>query len=417
MRMMVDELEDLRVPGDPNHYRGGTLPSRDPARPHRVVIAVQTEDGTRNAAAICADMARSFPGLGTFVMCGIAGGVPAPHQPDRHVRLGDIVVATKGVVDYDHVWTVDGTDTLRRSVQQPSKALLRADRELEMKELAGELPWGALLGTAQARAAWFRRPAEETDPLASQGPVEGRPDTRPEWPVGSPRVHRAAVGSADRLLRDAARRDALAGRHQIRAVEMEGSGVAVAADLHERQWFMVRGVADYCDNRTKSDVWHPYAALVAAAYVRALLAETAPFVPEDRRPAGPAPNALQPNALQPNALQPNAPQPNAPQPNGLQPNAPQPNGLQAIVDALMGVPAMRDDYQRRAVLNMLPEHIRTAVPDSVVGRLHVVGLVRTCEHYPGGREALLDALRLTFGVDDPDYRRINGIVERHWSGG
>ncbi|MEN3613727.1 hypothetical protein AAH979_29780 [Plantactinospora sp. ZYX-F-223] len=387
MRMMVDELEELRVPGDPNHYRGGTLPSRDPERPHRVVTAVQTEDGTRNAAAICADMARSFPGLGTFVMCGIAGGVPAPHQPDRHVRLGDIVVATKGVVDYDHVWTVDGTDTLRRSVQQPSKALLRADRELEMKELTGELPWGALLDTAQARAAWFRRPAEETDPLARQEPVESRPGTRAEWPVGSPRVHRAAVGSADRLLRDAARRDALAGRHQIRAVEMEGSGVAVAADLHERQWFMVRGVADYCDNRTKNDVWHPYAALGAAAYVRALLAETAPFGSEDGRPAGPAANGLQPN------------------------------GLQVIVDALLSVPAMRDDYQRRAVINMLPEHIRTAVPDSVVGRLHVVGLVRTCEHYPGGREALLDALRLTFGADDPDYRRINGIVERHWSGG
>ncbi|GAA3731535.1 hypothetical protein GCM10022225_11760 [Plantactinospora mayteni] len=382
LRMMVDELAELRVPGDPNHYRAGVLPSRDPERPHRVVTAVQAEDGTRNAAAICADMARSFPGLGTFVMCGIAGGVPALHQPDRDVRLGDIVVATKGVVDYDHVWTVDGSDTLRRSVQQPSKALIRADRELEMRELTGELPWAALLGTAQGRTAGFRRPAEETDPLRPQESVESRPDIRPEWPVGSPRVHRGAVGSADRLLRDAARRDALAGRHRIRAVEMEGSGVAVAADLHERQWFMVRGVADYCDNRTKNDVWHPYAALAAAAYVRALLAEAAPFGPDDRRPAGPAAN-----------------------------------GLQTVVDALLSVPAMRDDYQRRAVIALLPEHIRTAVPDSVLGRLHVVGLVRTCEHYPGGREALLDALRLTFGADDPEYRRINGIVERHWSAG
>src|SRR5262249_59749362 len=59
--------------------------------------------------------------------------------------------------------------------------------------------------------------------------------------------------------------------------EMEGWGVAVGADLHDRHWCVVRGVADYCDDRTKNDLWHRYASLTAAAYTRSLLEACHPF--------------------------------------------------------------------------------------------------------------------------------------------
>ena len=56
---------------------------------------------------------------------------------------------------------------------------------------------------------------------------------------------------------------------------MEGSGVADAAWEFERVgYFDVRAIGDYCDVRTKpmrTDTWKPYAAMVAAAYVRAFL--------------------------------------------------------------------------------------------------------------------------------------------------
>jgi hypothetical protein len=141
----------------------------------------------------------------------------------------------------------------------------------------------------------------------------------------------------------------------------------------------VRGISDYCDNRTKNDVWHGYAALAAAAYVRGLLAACAPF----ERSRGES------NATA--------------------------TGLQAVVDCLLDLAPMSDDYQRRAILAQLPGHIRTAVPDSVTARIHVVGLVRTCERIPGGRDALLDALRLAIGSTSPDFLHVESVIRSNWS--
>jgi nucleoside phosphorylase len=314
-------------------------------------------------------MLRSFPELRIFIVCGIAGGIPGTRGQQRDIRLGDVVVATDGVIDYGHVRRVDGVDSLRRQVSGLSTTLLRADRLLQAAEIAGRESWLGALDTA-ARNETFRRPSARTDPRYPAASADDR--------AGRPRLWRGMIGSADLLLRDAAWRDELAARYGVMAVEMEASGVAATADEHERHWFEVRGISDYCDN-SKNDAWHGYAAAAAAAYVRGLLAECQPI-------------------------------------GGLQGESRAANGFQTIVDCLLDLAPMNDDYQRRAILAQLPGHIRAAVPDSVTARIHVVGLVRTCERFPDGRRALLDALRVTIGPASADFQRVESVIRSNWSG-
>ena len=336
------------------------------------MLAQLTRDGTKDAAAIVTDLTRSFPSARHVVMSGVAGGVPAPDSTDRHVRLGDIVSSAEGVVDYRHVWALPTGDVLRRATVGISAALLRADRALEGQQRTGSSPWLTLIdGSTRPVPAGFRRPAEATDIL-----IMG--DDRVPHPGGSrrgiPAVHRGIIGSADQLVRNVQRRDEMARLYGIRAVEMEGSGVAVGADLHGVHWYVVRGVVDYCDDR-KNDIWHPYSALAAAAYARALLAEVPPVVAGAQRAT---------------------------------------EGLGAIVEALLTLPEMKDDYRRRMVLAALPDRVRTQVADNPVPRLHVLAIVQTCERFTDGRDLLLAALRLAAGDACDDLADVVEVLRSRW---
>jgi nucleoside phosphorylase len=366
MRLLTDDLRRCTVAGDRNHYQVGRLPSVDPDRPHRVVVTVLPEDGTRNAAAVCSGLLRSFPTVRCVVMSGIAGGVPGPHRRYRDVRLGDVVVATKGQVDFDHVRSVEGDDQLRRAVDGLSRDLLRAERELEVKEHTGVRPWERWLGgTERPVPPLFGRPPDP-DHRSSGG------DRTP----GRPRIHRGAIGRADRLIRDAARRDEIASRYDVRAVEMESSGVAVGSALHAIHWFVVRGIADYCD-RDKDDSWHPYASLAAAAYVRALLAECYPLAPPE---------------------------------TGVVSF----DDLMAIIETLLDSEHVRDDTDRDAIMAHLPASIRTAVPDHVRGAVHLAMMVRACVGFSHGKQALLHALRMALPADSLDLLRAESAIEASW---
>jgi nucleoside phosphorylase len=72
------------------------------------------------------------------------------------------------------------------------------------------------------------------------------------------------------LLRNPALRDKLREDCGVIAIEMEGSGIADAAWNTAKNYLVIRGICDYCDDM-KNDVWQGYAAVAAAAYARAVI--------------------------------------------------------------------------------------------------------------------------------------------------
>jgi nucleoside phosphorylase len=286
----IEDERPLMHAEDPNHYVVGSLPSNDATRPHGVAMAVLSQDGTRHAAARCANLLRTFPNVHCVVMVGIAGGIPNVGRPERHVRLGDVVVATQ-IIDYGAYQQERGQ---RRSRRPPegliSRRLLRAATDLQMAAARGGRPWEKWLDPDQTpAAAQFPRPADETDVITFRGIRVEHPDPAESGhPAGQPKIHHGAVGSADVLMRDETVRDDLSEEHHgLVAVEMEGTGIAAGTAEHEISWFMVRGIADYSASG-KNDKWHKYSSYAAAAYLRTLLeqaqpARVLPQVPVDRQ--------------------------------------------------------------------------------------------------------------------------------------
>lgn len=283
MATLIDDGQERAIAGDPAEYICGTIPSAVSGQPHPVVLTMVTDSGANGTATAAANMLRSFESVDQVVMVGVAAGVPAPHEPQRHVRLGDVVVATRGLVDYEDAVDEAGGGSPRQRFARPSALLAHRAKVLMADELMGRRPWEDELDRLLERLPGFARPDPATDRLY----LDNGPDTREIQhpnPVmsghreGQPKVHQGRIGSAGRLPRDAGRRDALAHEHDLRAFEMEGSGIGLSAFADGRDWLAVRGISDYREQRVGS-LWRPYAAAAAAAYTSALLRRCPPISP------------------------------------------------------------------------------------------------------------------------------------------
>jgi nucleoside phosphorylase/tetratricopeptide (TPR) repeat protein len=239
---------------------------------HRVVIA-QADMGTNIAAIRANQLLGHFPGIESVIMCGIAGGIPHPTKVEDHVRLGDVVVSNqKGVVQYDFVKRSKGkgkvVNEIRAAPRPPSAMLLEAVRILEADQHFQRYPWEEFLRKGLTLLGWTR-PAVASDPLAATSNPSPYLDIPPRR-EGMPRIFLGPIASANTLLKDATLRDSLRDQFGAKAVEMEGSGIADATWTQSVGYLVVRGICDYSDVR-KNDEWQKYAAMAAAAYVRALL--------------------------------------------------------------------------------------------------------------------------------------------------
>src|SRR5262249_18016056 len=123
MRTLLEHPEEIPVPLDFARYVRGVRPSRDTERPPQVVLTQTGDTGTNAATDAATNLSRSFPTVDCLLMVGIAAGVPDLRVPERHVRLGDIVVATWGIVDYTHVVVRDDRVGLRQPFPPPRQPL------------------------------------------------------------------------------------------------------------------------------------------------------------------------------------------------------------------------------------------------------------------------------------------------------
>jgi nucleoside phosphorylase len=276
MRSFIDHPRRANVEGDRSDYLLGTIPSAHPRQAHTVVLTMLGETGNDAAASACTNLLRSYRSVRCLLMAGIAAGVPNPGQPERHVRLGDIVVA-QGIAEYDSVREHDDGPVSRRTFPPPSPLLQRRVRLLQAGEMTGDRPWEDLLAAQIRMYPRFGRPPESADVLYSSDRFDRQvrhPDValsghRP----GQPKVHQGLIASGDRSLRSARKRDQIAACFGVLAIEMEGKGIGNTGFYEGAEWFSIRGVSDYGD-RHVTPSWRSYASMAAAAYIRALLAVT-----------------------------------------------------------------------------------------------------------------------------------------------
>jgi nucleoside phosphorylase len=277
MRSFIDNPRRANVEGDRADYVIGTMPSADRDRAHKVVLTMLGEIGNDAAASACTNLLRSYRSVRCLLMVGIAAGIPDPSRPERHVRLGDIVVARRGIAEYDSVRENDDGPVSRRTFPPPSPVLERRARLLQAGEMTGDRPWEDQLAARARLFPGFGRPPESTDVVYSSDGSDNQvqhPDIalsghRP----GQPKVHSGLIASGDRSLRSAKKRDEIAASYDVLAIEMEGKGIGNTGFYEGVEWFTVRGISDYGDGHVNW-TWRSYASMAAAAYVRALLAVT-----------------------------------------------------------------------------------------------------------------------------------------------
>ncbi len=280
VKVLLESQHSISVPGRGagRQYLYGKVPALN-GNSHSIVLALLPDTGNNQASARAALLLEHFPSINTVIMSGIAGGVPNSNKPAEHVRLGDIVVSNReGVVQYDFgKEELEGgkvTFTPRHPPRPPSASLVETARLLQAGEMEGERPWIQYIkrGLERLLAA---RPSTETDVLASsinRNEVVPHPFD-PRRMEDLPRVFLGPIASSNTLQKNPVKRDQLRDRFGVKAVEMEGSGIADAAWSVEVPYLVVRGICDYCDTN-KGDDWQIYASVVAAAYTRVLLERT-----------------------------------------------------------------------------------------------------------------------------------------------
>jgi hypothetical protein len=200
------------------------------------------------------------------------------------------------------------------------------------------------------------------------------------------------------LIHSSAERSRLAQQYRLLGFDMEGDGVSDSAYLQGADWFMVRGVSDY--GVGKNDQWHRYASLAAAAYLRALLGQTAPL---DARPFGTGSFDAAPLATAP------LDEPSGPGPAGA--NARHGDlDIDAIVAALLAVRTMRDRSDRDRVIEALPAIYRTRQARASSTYHDVKELVENLRRIPGGLHALYRVL-LKIEQESTALRRLSQLID------
>jgi nucleoside phosphorylase len=266
--------------GDKNGYVFGQIGD------HNVVLTClpMAMMGNNPATAAAVDMLRSFPSIKHGLMVGIGGGVPS----DKHdIRLGDVVVSVptdqdSGVVQYDFGKTIaEGRFIRTGTLNKPPIDLLTAlQRFISTAEPSAEqILQQHVDGAKKNQARRFEYPGQQFDRLFD--PAYDHQETsltceecncdanrvkrRPTRPNTLPRIFRGTIASGNQVMKHGRTRDQLAKASNILCFDMEAAGL-----MDRFPCLVIRGISDYADSH-KNDCWQDYAAVVAAAFAKALL--------------------------------------------------------------------------------------------------------------------------------------------------
>ncbi|XTI92012.1 hypothetical protein V2W45_1333867 [Cenococcum geophilum] len=279
---MLDNKHRGRFPmgrGDDYVFQAGDMCG------HNVIIATLPagqEYGTGSAAALASQVKRFFPNLWFGLLVGVAAGLPNfSRYPPLDIRLGDILVGlptseSAGLIAYDlgketgqsgfqllrfgHVLAT--TETVVRSAIGSIKLLAPNDAEVVS-------PYYECIKHKRHSNGTFVDPGQKQD-ILYQVEDDGnerlmereiRPDDE------RTQVWYGTIGSGDKLMKNARKRNELRDKYNVIGLEMEAAGT-----MNRIPVGVIRGVCDYGDEH-KNKEWQPYAAAMAAAYAKAVLSE------------------------------------------------------------------------------------------------------------------------------------------------
>lgn len=282
---MFDNRHEGRFPtsrGDDYLFHAGDVCG------HNVVLATLPagqEYGTGSAAALASQVKKFFPNLWFGLLVGVAAGLPnLSRNPPLDIRLGDVLVAlpegeSAGLVAYDlgKERENDGFQILRLGhALAATEAVVRsAIGRIKInapKDTEKFLLYYKRIREKQHGYGNFTDPGQEKDVLHEVDEYGGERQVQRERRQSSERtrVWYGPIGSGDKLIRNAQRRNELRDRYNVIGLEMEAAGT-----INRIPVGVIRGVCDYGDEH-KNKEWQPYASAMAAAYAKAVLREILP---------------------------------------------------------------------------------------------------------------------------------------------
>src|SRR5271156_1851002 len=255
---------------------------------HNVIIATFPaghDYGVGSAAALASQVKKSFPNLWFGLLVGVAAGLPSLSRvPPRDIRLGDVLVGvgegeSAGLIAYDlgketgndgfqllrfgHV--LANTETVVRSAIGSIKLMAPNDAEAFLQYYEHikheEHTNGTFTDPGQEHDKLYQVEEDGAEHLVER---ERRPDRN------RVRVWYGPIGSGEKLMKNARKRNELRDKYNVIGLEMEAAGT-----MNRIPVGVIRGVCDYGDEH-KNKEWQPYAAAMAAAYAKAVLSEIRP---------------------------------------------------------------------------------------------------------------------------------------------
>ncbi|KAH8197326.1 hypothetical protein TruAng_008492 [Truncatella angustata] len=281
LALLHETHENLSTSRDQNAYKLGAIGQ------HNIVVAGMPIIGNNAASMVVTQLLNDFRRIRFGLLVGVGGGIPDENYDDEDlvdIRLGDVVVSESrgtfgGVVQFDrgksttegfiktghqnkppHVLAAN-VETLKAVHNLHGNSILPYFDEM-IKNYPGMEEKYSYPGLGRDRlfeASYTHQGGKTCKKCDSAQTVE-----RSQRKSSGPRIHYGTIGSSNRVVEDTKERDELRDMG-ILCVEMEAAGLMEAFPC-----LVIRGISDYADSH-KNKKWQPYAAAMAAAYMKELL--------------------------------------------------------------------------------------------------------------------------------------------------